>query len=44
MIKKKVIELIDVGVPNLLRHFMEWDLKACDEVCGKKQRRYMVVE
>ena len=48
MIERKVIELVDIGTPNLWEHFLDGVLKACDEVCekkmGEKQRRYMVVE
>ena len=35
--KKKVIELVDVGVPNLWRHFKDGGLEACGEVCWKKR-------
>ena len=33
--EKNVIELVDVGVPNLCWHFKDWILKVNDEVCGK---------
>ena len=36
---EKVIELVDVGVPNLWGHFKDVILKACDEMCGKRIRR-----
>ena len=35
----KVIKLVDAGLPNLWRHFKDWILKVCDEVCGKRRRR-----
>ena len=35
--EEKVITFFDIGVPNLWRHFKDWILKACDEVCGKKK-------
>ena len=31
--------IVDVGVANLLVHFMDWVLEACEEVCGKKMGR-----
>ena len=37
--KEKVIELDDIGAPNLWGHFNDGILKACDEVCGKRKRR-----
>ena len=37
--EEKVIELVDVGEPNLWGHFKDRVLKACDEVCGKKRGR-----
>ena len=37
--EEKVIELVDVGAPNLWGHFMDGVLEACDEVCGKKSGR-----
>ena len=37
--EEKAIELADGGSPNLWRNFEDWDLKACDEVCGKKRGR-----
>ena len=37
MILRKVIGLVDVGVPNLCRHFRDGVLKGWDEVCGKKE-------
>ena len=37
--EEKVIQLVDVGAPNLREHFKVCDLKACDEVCGKKRGR-----
>ena len=33
----KIIELVDVGAPNLWRHLNDGDLKACDEVYEKKR-------
>ena len=33
--EEKVIELVDVGMPNLWGHFKDEVSKACDEVCGK---------
>ena len=33
---KKVIKLVDVGMPNLLGHFKDGVLKACDEVFGRR--------
>ena len=35
--EEKVTKLVDDGAPNLLEHFKDWVLKACDEVCGKKR-------
>ena len=35
--EEKVIELVDVGAPNLWGHFKDGVLMACDEVCGKKR-------
>ena len=35
---KKVIELVDVGVPISWCHFNDGVLAACDEVCWKKRR------
>ena len=37
--KEKVIELVDVGVPNLCGHFDDADFMTCDLVCGKKRDR-----
>ena len=37
--EEKVTKLVDVGVPNLLGHFKDGVLMACDEVCGKKRGR-----
>ena len=28
-----------VGVPNMWGHFKDWDLRACDQVSGKKSDR-----
>ena len=36
---EKVIELHDVTMPNLWRHFRVDDLRACDGVYGKKRGR-----
>ena len=33
--KIKVIELVDVGAPNLQAHLKDGVLKVCNEVCGK---------
>ena len=30
---EKLIELVDIGVPNLWRHFKDGVLGACDEMC-----------
>ena len=38
-IRRKVLKLIHVGVPNLWGHFKDGILKPCDEVCGKKRGR-----
>ena len=37
--EEKVMELVDIGVPNLWGHFKDGVLEACDEVCGKKMGR-----
>ena len=37
--EEKVIQLVDVGAPNLWGHFKDGVLKACDEVCGKRRGR-----
>ena len=37
--EERVIKLVDVGAPNLCRHFKDGVLEACDEVCGKKTKR-----
>ena len=37
--KKNVIELVDDGVPNFWRHYKDWVLQACHEVCGRKKGR-----
>ena len=37
--EEKETELVDAGAPNLLRHFKDGVLKACDQVCGKKRGR-----
>ena len=34
---EEVIQLVDVGLPNLWEHFKDGVSKACDEVCGKKR-------
>ena len=39
MILKKVIELVDVGAPNLWGHFKDGVINACDGVCLKKRGR-----
>ena len=39
--EEKVIELVDVGTPNLWGHFKDGVLEACDEVCGKKRERWI---
>ena len=40
---KKMIELVDVGMPNLWENFKEGALRSCYEGCGRKRcRRYMV--
>ena len=39
VISRKVITLVDVGVPNLLGHVRNGILKACEEVSGKKMER-----
>ena len=36
---KKLIKLVDIGVPNLWGHLKGGALKPCDEVCGKKRGR-----
>ena len=36
--KEKVIELVDVGAPNLCGHFNDGILKACDEVCEMRRK------
>ena len=36
---KKVIDLSDIGVPNVWGYFEDGVLGACDEVCGKKRCR-----
>ena len=36
---ENVIELFDIGDPNLWGYFMDAVLEACDEVCGKKKGR-----
>ena len=33
--EEKVIDLVDVGLPNLLGHFKDGILEACNEVCWK---------
>ena len=38
-LEEKVIELVDIVAPNLLGHFKDGILKACDEECGKKRGR-----
>ena len=35
---KKVIELFDIGAPNLRGHIKDGVLKVCNEVCRKKGR------
>ena len=37
--QEKVIELVDVGAPNLWGHIKDGVLKACDEKCWKKRGR-----
>ena len=37
--KETIFKLVDVGAPNLWVNFKDEDLKACDEVCGKKRGR-----
>ena len=38
-LEEEVIKLVDIGEPNLLGHFKDGILKACDEVCGNKRGR-----
>ena len=35
--EENVIELVDVGAPNLLGHFKYGILETCDKVCWKKR-------
>ena len=35
---EEVMELVDVGVPNLWEHFKDEVSMACDEMCGKKRK------
>ena len=37
--EEKVMELVEVGVPNLLCYFKDGILKECDEVCWNKRGR-----
>ena len=37
--EENVIELVDIGTPNLGVHFKDRVLKVCDELCGKKRTR-----
>ena len=37
--EEKVVKLVDIEAPNLWCNFMDGNLKACDEVCGKKRGR-----
>ena len=36
---KKVVELVDIGEPNLCGQFKDAILRACDRVNGKKKSR-----
>ena len=36
--KEKVIEMVDVGGPNLCGHLKDGFPKACDEVCGRSKK------
>ena len=35
--REEVINLVDVGLPNLWEHLRDGILKACNEVCGKNK-------
>ena len=35
--EEKVIQLVDVAMPNLCGHYKDGILEACDEVCGKQR-------
>ena len=41
---EKVIKLVYIGAPNLWGHFKDGVLKACDEVCWRKERKRSKVD